>query len=360
MFHAHRFQRVLAGNLYFTLIAPGHYTFPYPPGFYLFACGILRASLAARRRRHEHSLRIVALHHGRRGRWLRRSVSPFAGIWNAPWTVVLLAVALLVPDAASLQFRIFTVGNSTNAFAESPAICLCARHPRRRGASTEIRGAILSRLLTLSCSLMAFLISHTSTFSAPVRGSAFSRWPLWSAWKGDDALSAGVYGPRTPSRHFSQLAPGRSGLYYAHFGDRYLPCGVLRIRTETASAAPDAGGRDLACARTNRARVPPLYLGLAVLVLAAYRRLGSVPSRRTGSTDARHRGLGALMHRVSRDRDRYPRGHALLPGVDTGSRHCRRSRRRRPLASGTTPRVAAIALLIVVCWSGVATRYTTF
>ena len=37
MFHAHRFQGVLAGNLYFTSIAPGNYTFPNPPGFYLFA-----------------------------------------------------------------------------------------------------------------------------------------------------------------------------------------------------------------------------------------------------------------------------------------------------------------------------------
>ena len=47
MFHAHRFQGVLAGNLYFTSIAPGNYTFPYPPGFYLFAALFAAASSRA-------------------------------------------------------------------------------------------------------------------------------------------------------------------------------------------------------------------------------------------------------------------------------------------------------------------------
>ena len=59
MFHAHRFQGVLAGNLYFTSIAPGNYTFPYPPGFYLFAA--LFARLVARGAADMNLLRVVAL-----------------------------------------------------------------------------------------------------------------------------------------------------------------------------------------------------------------------------------------------------------------------------------------------------------
>ncbi len=37
LFHAHRFQEVLAGRWYFTSIAPGEYQFPYAPGLYVFA-----------------------------------------------------------------------------------------------------------------------------------------------------------------------------------------------------------------------------------------------------------------------------------------------------------------------------------
>src|SRR5262245_64169370 len=49
MFHAHKFQAVLAGNLYFTSIAPGGYAFPYPPGLYVFTslfAGLVRRGTA--------------------------------------------------------------------------------------------------------------------------------------------------------------------------------------------------------------------------------------------------------------------------------------------------------------------------
>src|SRR4029079_2898370 len=49
MFHAHRFQEVLAGKLYFPSIAPGGYAFPYPPGLYVFASlfsGLVRRGAA--------------------------------------------------------------------------------------------------------------------------------------------------------------------------------------------------------------------------------------------------------------------------------------------------------------------------
>jgi hypothetical protein len=37
MFHAHRFESVLAGHFYFTSLAPGDYSFPYPILLYVFA-----------------------------------------------------------------------------------------------------------------------------------------------------------------------------------------------------------------------------------------------------------------------------------------------------------------------------------
>ena len=49
LFHAHRFQEVLAGKLYFTSIAPGNYRFPYAPGLYVAAipfAGFVRRGLA--------------------------------------------------------------------------------------------------------------------------------------------------------------------------------------------------------------------------------------------------------------------------------------------------------------------------
>ena len=49
LFHAHRFQEVLAGTLYFTSIAPGNYQFPYAPGLYVVAipfAGLVRRGAA--------------------------------------------------------------------------------------------------------------------------------------------------------------------------------------------------------------------------------------------------------------------------------------------------------------------------
>ena len=37
VFHAHRLEFVLAGRFYFTSLAPGNYSFPYPILLYLFA-----------------------------------------------------------------------------------------------------------------------------------------------------------------------------------------------------------------------------------------------------------------------------------------------------------------------------------
>src|SRR6185369_11441905 len=42
VFHAHRLENVMAGNYFFTSIAPGGYTFPYPIALYVTALPLAR------------------------------------------------------------------------------------------------------------------------------------------------------------------------------------------------------------------------------------------------------------------------------------------------------------------------------
>jgi hypothetical protein len=148
------------------------------------------------------------------------------------------------------------------------------------------------------------------------------------------------------------------GLYYAHFGETYR-AEFSRIRTETVSAAPDAGGRDLA----TRARSVPgylrSYLGLGALMLAAfgawdlYRR--SARDRLTLATTGW--ALSCLAFLVIGILTPVDMRHYLasIPAVAlagaSGASALWRERRAR---------AAAIALLIVICWGGVVTWYGTF
>lgn len=250
MFHAHRFQGVLAGNLYFTSIAPGNYTFPYPPGFYVFASAF--AGLVRRGAADMALLRIAGL-----------AVDAAAGAslylavrrgWPGPWGA---AAAVALYQLIPLEFRIFTVGNLTNAFAQSLAVLalalICsARFDRLAGRETTLLAALLT----------AAFLSHTSTF--PILFAACTAIALLLWWRRTDADSA-------PGAVL--LATGCAlalaiGLYYAHFGETYR-AELARIGTETAAASPDAGGRTIGA----RAAIVPmylrLYLGPAALLLAA-------------------------------------------------------------------------------------------
>ena len=341
MFHAHRFQGVLAGNLYFTSIAPGNYTFPYPPGFYLFAAAFAR--FVTRGAADMTLLRIVAL-----------TVDVVAGatlyvavrrIWNDAWTG---AVAVVVYQMLPLQFRIFTVGNLTNAFAQSISVL----------AFTILAASRLDRFPSANVLLLTLLLalafmSHTSTFPILFGSCVFIAILLRS--NGDQGLRQVSSAVVVATLLATVLA---IGVYYAHFGETYR-AEFSRIRTETVSAAPDAGGRDIATRARSVPRYLGSYLGLGALLLATF-----------GTQDLYRRGM----------RDRLTLATAgwalsclaflaigILTPVDmryylasvpavaiAGAAGASALWRQRPARAG------AIALLIVICWGGVITWYTTF
>src|SRR4029079_12741037 len=115
LFHAHRFERVLAGDLYFTSVAPGGYSFPYPPGFYLFAS--LFSGLVRRCAAHVTLLRVIAC-----------SVDVIAGLllyraMARAWGDRLAgAIGVALYQLVPLDFTVLTTGNLTNAFAQSLAV----------------------------------------------------------------------------------------------------------------------------------------------------------------------------------------------------------------------------------------------
>ena len=341
MFHAHRFQGVLAGNLYFTSIAPGNYTFPYPPGFYLFAAAFARS--VARGAADMTLLRIVAL-----------TVDVVAGatlyiavrrIWNDAWAG---AVAVVVYQMMPLQFRIFTVGNLTNAFAQSTSVFAFAILAASRMDSIRTWNVAL---LTLVLAL-AFM-SHTSTFPLLFGTCVFVAALL--RFKGDAALRRVSSAVVVATLLATTLA---IGLYYAHFGETYR-AEFSRIRTETVSAAPDAGGRDLATRARSVPRYLASYLGVGALMLAT---VGSWDLFRRGARDrltltTAGWALSCLVFLVIGILTPVDMRYYLasIPAIAVaGAAGASALWRQRPA------RAAAIALLIVICWGGVVTWYTTF
>jgi hypothetical protein len=260
LFHAHRFQDVLAGHLYFTSVAPGNYTFPYAPGLYVFAAPF--AGLVERGLADMALLRIVVC-----------CVDTLAGLLlysaivrsRADRLAGAMAVALyqLIP----LDFGIVTTGNLTNAFAQSLSVvalsALAARWFR-----WERPGAVIA----VAALMAAAFMSHTSTFA--ILGVTGWLAAALFRWRGGPAL-------RSPAlaivASLALAIIAAIGLYYGHFLDTYRT-ELARIGTETAAAAPDAGGRSIA----DRALAVPRYLGLyfgwGMLALASWGawRLGRI------------------------------------------------------------------------------------
>ncbi len=342
MFHAHRFQGVLAGNLYFTSIAPGNYTFPYPPGFYLFAAAFSKA--VARGAADMNLLRVVAVTVD----VLAAAALYLAGArkWSAPWTG---AAAVVLYHMLPLSFRIFTVGNLTNAFAQSVAViafvtmAVCDMNRRR---SASIAG--------LTFVLAAAFMSHTSTF--PILFCACVLVAIMFRFNHDDE-SRQASGALLIA---TCLAVGLAvALYYAHFGATYR-AEFSRIRAETVQTAPDAGGRGIGA----RARSVPMYVhayfGSGAIALAAAGAWAVYRRRRRDRLTLTAAGwaVACLMFLAVGvltpvDMRYYLAALPALAVAGAAGAAALWSLR-------TAGRIAAIALLALVCWTGVITWYTTF
>jgi hypothetical protein len=342
MFHAHRFQGVLAGNLYFTSIAPGNYTFPYPPGFYLFAAafsGFVRRGAADM-----NLLRVVAL-----------SVDAVAGgmlyvavrrCWSDAWAG---ALAVVIYQMLPLEFRIFTVGNLTNAFAQSVAVvALVIMAAARLDRAWSFNAALLTIVLAIA------FMSHTSTFPLLFCACIFAA--ALDRWKGNEDSGHAATAVLAATLLALVLAVV---LYYAHFGETYR-AEFARISAETATAAPDAGGRSLAGRAWSVPRYVGSYLGFAALALAMF---GGWDLHRRAARDRLTLATAAwalsclvflALGIVTPVDMRYYL--ASVPAVALAGAAGVSALWRRPGAA----RCIALALLVAVCWSGVITWYRTF
>jgi hypothetical protein len=264
LFHAHRFRTVAAGSLYFTSIAPGNYLFPYAPGLYVFALPF--SVLLPRATADMAMLRLIVV-----------SVDAIAAVLLYGMIVQVRgdrlagACAVALYHLVPLDFRIATVGNLTNAFAQSLGVMVLAM-AASGSFRLERRLAVAAFTVLLACAFM----SHTGAFAIfavamPLVGILF-----W--WRGGPALRS----PATALMVALSIAVVAAvGLYYAHFMETYRT-ELARIGAETAAAAPAPGGRTIQDRLVSVPRYLHLYLGIPTLVLAA---VGGTALWRSGSRD---------------------------------------------------------------------------
>jgi hypothetical protein len=284
MFHAHRFHDVLSGRLYFTSIAPGNYSFPYAPGLYVFAR--LFADLVGRGAADMALLRVIAVAVDTLAALLLYVA--FTRVARAQHDVVTIRVlrtaavcTVVLYHFVPLDLRIITVGNLTNAFAQSlAAMALALIVARRR--DDQRPGFIV--LLTLT--LTAAFLSHTSSFA--IGAAATAAIAALFLWRGGSALRGSAF---TIALALAIAVAAAVVLYYAHFMDTYR-AEWARISVETTSAAPDAGGRGIGARLAAVPRNLHIYLGTPLLILAA---IGASASRRLSGATSLWLGIGGWL-----------------------------------------------------------------
>ena len=264
LFQAHRFQEVLAGRYYFTSVAPGNYQFPYAPGLYVFAipfAGLVRRGVADMT-----LLRTIVC-----------AADALAGLLLYPMAVRVrgdrlagaLAVALyhLIP----LGFGVVAVGNLTNAFAQSISVAALALM-----AAASVRLEHRAAVGALTAILGVAFLSHTGTFAIGAVAGCVIAFLFW--WRGGPALRSPAAAVLLATIAAAVIAVV---VYYAHFVEVYRT-ELARIGGETATAAPDAGGRGIMERLGSVPRYLQLYFGVPSLALAAW---GAVLLWRRGARD---------------------------------------------------------------------------
>ena len=252
LFHAHRFQDVLAGRYYFTSIAPGNYQFPYAPGLYVLAipfAGLVRRGVADMT-----LLRTIVC-----------AADALAGLLLYGLAVRMrgdrlsgaLAVALyhLIP----LGFGVVVAGNLTNAFAQSISVGALALM-----AAAAVRLEHRAAVAGLTATLATAFLSHTGTFAIGAVAACVIAFLFW--WRGGPALRSPAAAVLLATIAAVVIAVV---VYYAHFIETYRT-ELARIGGETAAATPDAGGRGIAERLAAVPRYLGLYFGVPALALSAW------------------------------------------------------------------------------------------
>lgn len=199
VFHVNRLKRVLAGNYYFTSVAPGG-DFPYPIALYVVASALTWITLdwAALLRA------IVAVAHAGAGFVLFWGL---ARVWPSPAALLALVLYHLVPAAFQVQGTAYLTNGFGQAVSVMALACVLL-------AITAVRPSLALVALVLS-SAVAFM-SHFSSFVlllATLLATSF-----FFRVRGSESTRLAV-----PKILFSVvLALGLSvAIYHGHFGDFY-------------------------------------------------------------------------------------------------------------------------------------------
>ena len=173
--------------------------------------------------------------------------------WHRSEPAARRRLAVVLYHLTPLDYRIATVGNLTNAFAQSLAVVAFAvvATPAWSGRRGLFSAAVFTAMLTYA------FVSHTSTFAVvSVAGDAIGG-AVSVLGKPARLRRAGI----TASVAVGVAIVAAVVLYYAHFGETYRT-EWARISTETAAAAPDAGGRGIPQRMASVPRYLHLYFGI--------------------------------------------------------------------------------------------------
>jgi hypothetical protein len=283
LFQAHRFEWVRDGRWFFTSIAPGGYQFPYAIGLYIAALpfdeyvrgtmgfmALLRILVAA-----VDTAAGVLLYPAIVGALsdptdAAERPQGIAGPGRAPDIRLAGAVAVGLYHLLPLNFQVQTVGNLTNAFAQSLfaiSLALIVLTTRQTASQASPSGAAWHYVAWagLLVTTAAAMMSHTSTFAIAVPVMLAAAVFLWMFGGTSDARTRGlaVLAVTVVAALVAVV------LYYRHFGEVYA-AQIARITGEMGKPAElsDPGGRSIA----QRALIVPYYLneyyGWPALVLS--------------------------------------------------------------------------------------------
>jgi hypothetical protein len=245
VFHAHRFDWVLAGRFYFTQLSTSATPFPYAIGLYAFSSpwSLLTAD-------HVTLLRVVVCASEAAAGALLYPLILRA--WNDRETGVM---AVLLFHLLPLPYAVIGNANLTNVFAQSAALVTMiaaiswAFEPRGAPALaglTALAGlAFLSHVGTLAFLLPTLLILAALFYVAP--GRAFRKPALCVLAAAGLALVVAV------------------GLYYGHFGSVYRPHLEKARAAVTGAAGADSAhpaGASVPSRPEPVRKAPPLQLGI--------------------------------------------------------------------------------------------------
>ncbi|MFO7693552.1 MAG: hypothetical protein R6V57_10750 [Vicinamibacterales bacterium] len=240
VFHAHRFEWVLAGRFYFTQLSTSATPFPYAIGLYVFS-----APFALLTADHVTLLRIVVC-----------AAEAAAGALLYPLILrawgdrAMGAAAVLLFHLLPLPYAVIGNANLTNAFGQSAALVAMIAaiswsfRPRTAPALAGLTAlaslAFLSHVGTLAFLLPTLLMLAALYYAA---GGRDLRRPALSVLAATGlALLVAI------------------GLYYGHFGDVYRP----HIERARAAIAGTAGASEAKASPepAQASKAPPLQLGV--------------------------------------------------------------------------------------------------